>query len=93
LALYLFECAYYMKEGVTMKTNEIITVLNENGEKVDLELIDAIKVDGTNYVIVGPKDSDEAYAYKSALVNGEIEYTSIGQGAEFKKVLQKYSEK
>ena len=75
-----------------MKTNEIITVLNENGEKVDLEMIDAIRVDGTDYVIVGPKDSDEAYAYKSVLVNGEMEYTSIGQGEEFKKVLQKYSE-
>lgn len=75
-----------------MKTNEIITVLNENGEKVDLEMIDEIRVDGTDYVIVGPKDSDEAYAYKSVLVNGQMEYTSVGQGAEFKKVLQKYSE-
>ena len=75
-----------------MKTNEIITVLNENNEKVDLELIDAIKMDGTNYVIVGPKDSNEAYAYKSVVVNGEVEYKSIGQGEEFKKVLKKYSE-
>lgn len=75
-----------------MQTNEIITVLNENGEKVELEMIDDIKVDGIDYVIVGPKDSDEAYAYKSVLVNGEMEYTSIGQGPEFKRVLQKYSE-
>ncbi|HEY8892843.1 MAG TPA: DUF1292 domain-containing protein [Clostridium sp.] len=75
-----------------MKTNEIITVINDNGEKVDLELIDAIKMDGNEYVIVGPKDSDEAYAYKAVLVNGETEYKSIGQGEEFKKVLQKYSE-
>ena len=81
-----------MREGVYMKTNEIITVLNENGDKVDLELIDAIKMDGTDYVIVGPKDSDEAYAYKSVVVNGEVEYKSIGQGEEFKKVLKKYSE-
>jgi len=81
-----------MKEGASVKTNEIITVMDENGQKVDLELIDAIKVDGTDYVIVGPKDSEEAYAYKSVKVGNEIEYTSIGQGAEFKKVLQKYSE-
>ena len=50
-----------------MKNNETITVLNEFGKKVDLELIDAIKVDGNEYVIVGPKDSDEAYAYKSVI--------------------------
>jgi len=75
-----------------MKTNEIITVLNENGQKVDLELIDAIKMNGNKYVIVGPKDSDEAYAYKSVMKNGEVEYLSIGQGEEFKKVLRKFNE-
>ena len=75
-----------------MKTNETITVLNENGEKVDLELIDAIKMDGNEYVIVGPKGSDEAYAYKSVVRNGETEYMSIGQGEEFKRVLEKYNQ-
>ncbi len=75
-----------------MKTNELITVINENGEKVDLEFIDDIKMDGTDYVIVGPKDSNEAYAYKSTITNGETEYLSIGQGDEFKRVLQKYNE-
>lgn len=75
-----------------MKANETITVLNEYGKKVDLELIDAIKVDGNQYVIVGPKDSDEAYAYKSVVKNGETEYFSVGQGAEFKKVLDKFNE-
>lgn len=75
-----------------MKTNETITVINQNGEKVHLELIDAIKMDGNEYVIVGPKGSDEAYAYKSIVRNGETEYLSIGQGEEFKKVLQKYNQ-
>lgn len=75
-----------------MKPNEIITVVNQNGEKVDLELIDAIKMDGNQYVIVGPKGSDEAYAYKSVVKNGETEYLSIGQGEEFKRVLEKYSQ-
>lgn len=75
-----------------MKANETITVLNEFGKKVDLELIDAIKVDGNQYVIVGPKDSDEAYAYKSVVKNGETEYFSIGKGEEFKKVLDVYNQ-
>ena len=75
-----------------MKANETITVVNEYGKKVDLELIDAVKVDGNEYVIVGPKDSDEAYAYKSVVKNGETEYFSIGVGQEFKKVLDKYNQ-
>jgi uncharacterized protein YrzB (UPF0473 family) len=77
---------------MNMKNNEVITVINQDGAKVDLELIDAIKMDGNQYVIVGPKGSDEAYAYKSVVRNGETEYLSIGQGEEFKRVLQKYNE-
>lgn len=75
-----------------MKTNETITVLNEFGKKIDLELIDSLKVDGNQYVIVGPKDSNEAYAYKSVVKNGETEYFSIGVGEEFKRVLDKYNQ-
>jgi len=74
-----------------MKANETITVLNEYGKKVDLELIDAIKMDGNEYVIVGPKDSEEAFAYKSVVKNGQTEYLSIGPGEEFKKVFDKYN--
>ena len=75
-----------------MKSNEIITVLNENGERVDLELIDIIKIDEKEYVIVGPKESDEAYAYKSVVKNGEREYLSIKPGEEFNRVLEKFNE-
>ncbi|AGK98525.1 DUF1292 domain-containing protein [Clostridium pasteurianum] len=75
-----------------MKTNKLITVVNESGKKVDLELIDIVKMDGNEYVIVGPEDSNEAYAYKTVIKNGETEYLSVGQGEEFKKVLQKYNQ-
>jgi uncharacterized protein YrzB (UPF0473 family) len=75
-----------------MKANETITVVNQNGEQVDLELIDTINMDGNQYVIVGPKDSDDAYAYKSVVKNGETEYISIGQGEEFRRVLEKYNQ-
>lgn len=75
-----------------MQINKLITVVNKNGEKVALELIDIIKMDGNEYVIVGPENSNEACAYKSVINNGETEYLSIGQGEEFKKVLQKYNQ-
>lgn len=75
-----------------MKNNKVITVINQAGEKVDLELLDDIKMDGNEYVIVGPKESDEAYAYKSVVKNGEVEYTCLTQGKEFNKVLEKYNQ-
>ena len=74
-----------------MQPTKTINVINQNGEKVTLDLIDTIKMNGTEYVIVGPKESHEAYAYKSVLKNGETEYLSIGQGEEFKKVLEEYN--
>jgi hypothetical protein len=74
-----------------MKPSETITVVNEFGKSVDLELIDAVKVDGKEYVIVAPKDSDEAYAYKSVVKDGATEYSSVGVGPEFKKVLDEYN--
>jgi hypothetical protein len=75
-----------------MKPVETITVVNEFGKNVVLDLIDAVKVDGNEYVIVGPKGSDEAYAYKSVVKNGETEYFSVGVGREFKKVLDEYNQ-
>jgi hypothetical protein len=81
-----------VKGDIYMKANETITVVNEFGKNVVLELIDAVKVDGKEYVIVGPKDSDEAYAYKSVVKNGETEYFSVGVGPEFKRVLDVYNQ-
>lgn len=75
-----------------MGTNKLIKVINQDGEKIDLEFIDSIEIDGSEYIIAGPKNSNEAYAYKSIVKNGEKEYLSIGEGEEFKKVLQKYNQ-
>ncbi|MCH4238592.1 MAG: DUF1292 domain-containing protein [Clostridium tyrobutyricum] len=75
-----------------METSKLITVENENGEKVELEFIDTIKVDGQEYVILGPEGSNEASAYKSFTENGETQYFAIGTGEEFQKVLEKYNQ-
>ncbi|MCY6483348.1 DUF1292 domain-containing protein [Clostridium aestuarii] len=76
-----------------MAEQNTITVLNEFGKPVELELVDALKVGENKYVIVSEKDSDVANAYKEVRKNGEVEYASIGSGAEFKNVLQIYNEK
>ncbi|WMJ80465.1 DUF1292 domain-containing protein [Clostridium sp. MB40-C1] len=74
--------------------NNTITVKNEFGKMVKLEIVDALKVGDNKYVIVSEKGSDTANAYKEVTKNEkEIEYASIGGGAEFKKVLEAYNSK
>jgi len=78
--------------GYKMEHNKNIAVYNELGKKIELELIDVVKIGEEEYVIVGPKDSDEAYAYKAInRIGNEIEYMSIGSGSEFNRVLEKYN--
>lgn len=71
--------------------NETITVINENGEKITLEYIDSIKLQGNEYVIAGPKESQEVYAYKMVINNGEAEFRCLGEGQEFDRVLNEYN--
>lgn len=72
--------------------NKCIKVCGDDGKTVELEFIDVVKVDASEYVIAGPKDSDEACAYKVvSRENGMVEYASIGAGREFNKVLTAYN--
>lgn len=76
-----------------MKDNEKITIINSKGEKEQLEVIDDILLEKNSYLIVSPINSDVAYAYKTIVNNGATEYISIGDGPEFQKVLEAYSQK
>lgn len=76
-----------------METSEVISVIDSSGKKVDLELIDTIRFDGNEYLIVSAPNSNEAYAYKTTTTaSGEKEYSCLKEGDEFRKVLQKYNE-
>lgn len=75
-----------------MTQNKIIEVYNDLGKKIELEIIDVVKIKSDEYVIAGPKDSNEAYAYKAVKrTEKDIEYMSIGSGAEFNRVLEKFN--
>lgn len=70
-----------------------ITVIKENGQRQQLDIIDTLNINSTEYVIVSEKESDNAYAYKVVGVgNGEKQYASLESGKEFNMVLQKYNE-
>jgi hypothetical protein len=80
--------------GYKMSNNKCIKVSGEDGRVLELEFIDVVNVGKNEYVIAGPKDSDEACAYKVvSRENGMVEYASIGAGREFNQVLTIYNEK
>jgi uncharacterized protein YrzB (UPF0473 family) len=74
-----------------MGSNQIITVKDEYGKDVKLEIIETLEVDNNKYAIVSPIGSEEAYAYRTIEKNGEIEYISVGYGEEFERVLEKFN--
>lgn len=71
---------------------ETFTIKDSHGNDVVMELIDKLKVDDKEYIIAGPKNSNEAYAYRVTRIGDEIQYTSIGKGQEFDKVLRVYNQ-
>lgn len=77
-----------------METQQTISVTNEYGKKIELELIDRIVIGKDSYVIVSEPGAENANAYREvSRGNGMIEYASIGSGAEFERVLKVYNEK
>lgn len=77
-----------------MEQTQAITVENEYGKKVELEFIDRIVIGSDKYVIVSEPGREEANAYREiSRGNGEIQYASIGAGAEFQRVLEAYNAK
>lgn len=76
------------------QVGEIIKAYGDNGQEIKLELIDVVDIGKNKYVIAGPLDGEEAYAYKVvSRENGMVEYASIGSGREFNKVLTAYNDK
>ena len=74
-----------------MEENKIITMIDEDGEKVDFELIEIIELDGNKYALLAPiGDEDDAYVYKIEEVDGKPQYIAVDDEEEFEKVLEEY---
>lgn len=70
-----------------------MSVENEKGEIVELELVDTIDLESKKYIIVSEIGKDNAFAYRVNEYKGDTKYKSIGDGAEFHRVLDAYNEK
>ncbi|MGH4118548.1 DUF1292 domain-containing protein [Clostridium sp.] len=74
-----------------MEENKIITMLDEDGEKVEFELVEIIELNENKYALLAPVgDEDDAYVYKIEEVDGKKEYIAVEDEEEFEKVLEEY---
>lgn len=74
-----------------MEENKIITMIDEDGEKVDFELIEIIELDENKYALLAPiGDEDDAYVYKIEEVDGKPQYIAVDDEEEFERVLEEY---
>ncbi|MBW9151187.1 DUF1292 domain-containing protein [Clostridium estertheticum] len=74
-----------------MEENKVITMLDEDGEKVDFEIIEIIELDENKYALLAPiGEEDDAFVYKIELVDDKEQYIAVEDEEEFAKVLEKY---
>lgn len=74
-----------------MEENKIITMVDEDGEKVEFELVELIELNEKKYALLAPVgDEEDAYVYKIEEVDGKKEYIAVEDEEEFEKVLEEY---
>ncbi len=74
-----------------MEENKIITMLDEDGEKVDFELIEIIELDENKYALLAPiGEEDDAFVYKIEMVDDKEQYIAVEDEEEFERVLEEY---
>ncbi|MGH4051480.1 MAG: DUF1292 domain-containing protein [Clostridium sp.] len=81
-----------VERGIIMEENKIITMLDEDGEKIDFELIEIIELDENKYALLAPiGEEDDAFVYKIELVDGKEQYIAVEDEEEFESVLEEYN--
>ena len=74
-----------------MEENKIISMMDEDGEKVDFELIEIIELDENKYALLAPiGDEEDAFVYKIETVDGKEQYIAVEDEEEFERVLEEY---
>ena len=74
-----------------MEENKIITMVDEDGEKVDFELVEIIELDENKYALLAPiGEEEDAFVYKIELVDGKEQYIAVEDEEEFERVLEEY---
>jgi len=75
-----------------MEEKEIMKFRDEDGEVIELEIVEKLLIDNDNYLILAPlDDEDDAYVYKVVEENDSIRYIEVEDDNEFNRVLEKYT--
>ena len=74
-----------------MEENKIISMMDEDGEKVDFELVEIIELEEIRYALLAPiGDEEDAFVYKIETVDGKEQYIAVEDEEEFERVLEEY---
>ncbi|MGV8981376.1 DUF1292 domain-containing protein [Clostridium sp.] len=74
-----------------MEENKIISMMDEDGEKVDFELVEIIELDENKYALLAPiGEEEDAFVYKIETVEGKEQYIAVEDEEEFERVLEEY---
>lgn len=75
-----------------MSIKEVVTFLNEDGDKVEFEVVEEIELEGSKYVLLAPmgEESDDAYVYKVIEDGDKQELIAVEDDSEFEKVMEAY---
>ena len=71
---------------------KIISFSDEEGNKIDFETVEIIKIEDDKYALMALVGNDEdAYVYKIIEVDGKEEYIAVEDDEEFDRVLEEYN--
>lgn len=75
-----------------MEEMNLITLTDaETKEKVELEIVEDLTIDGNHYVILAPlEEEDDAYIYKVVGEGEKASYEMVEDEEEFNKVVAEY---
>lgn len=72
---------------------QIVTLFDENGEKINFEIIATLAVDNTEYTILSPlkqTDEDGVLIFKVVEIDGEEVLENIQDEEEANRVIKEY---
>lgn len=74
-----------------MEDKKIVTFKDEEGNKIDFEVVDILRIEEDKYALLAPiEDEEDAYVYKIIEVDGKEEYVPIEDDDEFARVSEEY---
>jgi len=83
-----------IREVSILNNDQIITLLDENGQETDFEVIATLEVNESEYAILMPLDSEreEAFIFKMVQEEGEYVLECVEDDEEFDAVSAAYEE-